>query len=126
MTYNNAVFSEEDIASLSNIGDSRKKALGSKTGRFGVGFNACYHITDLPSFVSSHHLVFLDPQAKHLPDVTAANPGAIDCTACDENDRFRNITFGGAKVRNTIDIRYEMGQVHARDIRFHSFAVRPV
>ena len=45
-----------------------------KTGRFGVGFNSVYHLTDLPSFVSGDKLVFFDPHANHLP-VSAANPG---------------------------------------------------
>lgn len=32
-------------------------------GRFGVGFNAVYHLTDLPSFVSGSSLVLFDPRA---------------------------------------------------------------
>jgi hypothetical protein len=35
--------------------------------RFGLGFNAVYHLTDLPSFVSGQHLVLFDPHAKYLP-----------------------------------------------------------
>lgn len=31
----------------------------AQTGRFGIGFNSVYHITDLPSFVSGRHLVIL-------------------------------------------------------------------
>lgn len=30
-----------------------------QTGRFGIGFNSVYHITDLPSFVTGRHLVIL-------------------------------------------------------------------
>jgi sacsin len=36
----------------------------AKIGRFGIGFNAVYHWTDLPSFVSTNFLVMLDPQAR--------------------------------------------------------------
>jgi hypothetical protein len=51
--------------------------------RFGLGFNAVYHLTDLPSFVSGQHLVLFDPHAKYLPgeaglsqvDSSAAQPG---------------------------------------------------
>ena len=32
-----------------------------KTGKFGLGFNSIYHITDCPHFVSGGHCTFLDP-----------------------------------------------------------------
>ena len=35
----------------------------------------CYHLTDLPSFVSSQHLVIFDPHARYLPGASAAQPG---------------------------------------------------
>ncbi len=31
------------------------------TGRFGIGFNSVYHVTDIPSFISGSQLAFLDP-----------------------------------------------------------------
>ncbi len=31
------------------------------TGRFGIGFNSVYHVTDIPSFISGTQLAFLDP-----------------------------------------------------------------
>ena len=53
LAYNDGkVFSEDDYASISSLGNSVKKDQKGKTGRFGVGFNAAYHLTDLPSFVS--------------------------------------------------------------------------
>lgn len=36
-------------------------------GRFGLGFNAVYHFTDVPSFVSGDHVVMFDPHARYLP-----------------------------------------------------------
>ena len=45
------------------------------TGRFGLGFNAVYHFTDLPSFVSGEHVVFLDPHLGFVPGATASRPG---------------------------------------------------
>eukprot|EP00658_Telonema_sp_P-2_P023523 TRINITY_DN19433_c0_g1_i2.p1 TRINITY_DN19433_c0_g1~~TRINITY_DN19433_c0_g1_i2.p1 ORF type:complete len:366 (+),score=94.79 TRINITY_DN19433_c0_g1_i2:293-1390(+) len=74
--FNDAIFTETDFTSIQHIGDSRKKESVVKTGRFGVGFNSVYHLTDLPSFVSGERLVFFDPHAKFLP-VTAANPGKM-------------------------------------------------
>lgn len=64
LVYNDAVFTENDFESIQRIGDSLKKTddQKSKIGRFGIGFNSVYHITDLPSFISSSYLVMLDPQ----------------------------------------------------------------
>ena len=44
-------------------------------GRFGLGFNAVYHFTDVPAFVSGEHLVFFDPHAGYLPGATPSHPG---------------------------------------------------
>jgi sacsin len=71
LAYNSAVFTERDFQSIQRIGDSLKKTAddANKIGRFGIGFNAVYHLTDLPSFVSAGRLVMLDPQARFLPNV---------------------------------------------------------
>eukprot|EP00884_Botryococcus_braunii_P020225 jgi/Botrbrau1/6887/Bobra.67_3s0006.1 len=73
--YNDSEFQESDFESISNIGDSVKRGKAGKTGRFGVGFNSCYHMTDLPTFVSGRHLVMFDPHCAFLPNVSASNPG---------------------------------------------------
>lgn len=54
LAYNSAPFTDVDFASIQRIGDSLKKAesKGGKTGRFGVGFNSVYHLTDLPAYAS--------------------------------------------------------------------------
>eukprot|EP00882_Tetradesmus_deserticola_P024408 GHRQ01026674.1.p2 GENE.GHRQ01026674.1~~GHRQ01026674.1.p2 ORF type:complete len:133 (+),score=37.97 GHRQ01026674.1:235-633(+) len=57
LSFNDGVFNEKDFESISRIGDSKKREQLGKTGRFGVGFNAIYHLTDVPSFVSGEHLV---------------------------------------------------------------------
>ncbi|XP_057477891.1 uncharacterized protein LOC130765480 [Actinidia eriantha] len=75
LAYNNAQFTEEDFVSISRIGGSTKHAQAWKTGRFGVGFNSVYHLTDLPSFVSGKYVVLFDPQGVYLPNVSLANPG---------------------------------------------------
>jgi sacsin len=46
--YNSGVFEEKDFESIRRLGSSRKKNELGKTGRFGIGFNSIYHITDLP------------------------------------------------------------------------------
>lgn len=56
--------SAQDFDSISRIGDSGKREEAGKTGRFGIGFNSCYHLTDLPCFVSGAHLVMFDPHCR--------------------------------------------------------------
>ncbi|RAL41091.1 hypothetical protein DM860_008789 [Cuscuta australis] len=75
VAFNDAVFTEEDFLSISRVGGSAKRSQSWKTGRFGVGFNSVYHLTDLPSFVSGKYVVLFDPQGVYLPNVSAANPG---------------------------------------------------
>jgi sacsin len=75
LCYNDAEFSEQDFVSIQNIGNSEKKQAVAKTGRFGLGFNAVYHFTDVPSFVSGRYVVYFDPHATTLPNINASNPG---------------------------------------------------
>ncbi|CAG8761819.1 8789_t:CDS:2, partial [Racocetra fulgida] len=39
----------------------------TKIGKHGLGFNSCYHFTDVPSFISGDCVAFLDPHQKYLP-----------------------------------------------------------
>lgn len=79
LCYNDAQFSEVDFQSIQRIGDSLKKedSKGTKTGRFGVGFNSVYHLTEVPMFASERFVVMFDPQATYLPNVNPANPGKM-------------------------------------------------
>lgn len=80
--HNDAQFTEADFDSIRHIGDSLKKGQTGKTGRYGLGFNSVYHLTDLPAFVSGKYLVLFDPHCSILPNASAANPGKrIDFTA---------------------------------------------
>ncbi|KAK7349013.1 hypothetical protein VNO80_23837 [Phaseolus coccineus] len=91
LAYNDAVFTEDDFVSISKIGGSAKHGQASKTGRFGVGFNSVYHLTDLPSFVSGKYVVLFDPQGAYLPRVSAANPGKrIDFTGSSALSFYRD------------------------------------
>ena len=73
------MFKPDDFKSIQRIGDSLKKVqeTSNKIGRFGIGFNSVYHLTELPSFVSDSFLVMLDPSAAYLPDVNPSDPGKI-------------------------------------------------
>ncbi|XP_028971468.2 sacsin isoform X2 [Esox lucius] len=62
--FNNAEFTAEDWQGIQTTGRSVKRKDPNKVGRFGIGFNSVYHITDVPSIFSSKYLGFLDPQEK--------------------------------------------------------------
>ena len=59
--YNDKKFSEKDFKNILDLGGETKKTDSSKIGRFGLGFNTVYNLTDVPSFVSSNYLHILDP-----------------------------------------------------------------
>ena len=73
--HNNAVFSPHDFRNLCRIGQGSKLDCLGKTGKFGLGFNAVYHFTDVPSFVSGEYLVWFDPHAAYLPGASVQHPG---------------------------------------------------
>ena len=58
---NESVFSSRDFQSIQHIGESNKTESGPKTGRFGLGFNTCYNVTDYPSFITGEYIVCFDP-----------------------------------------------------------------
>ena len=62
LCYNDALFREADFASIQRLGDSAKRSDATKTGRFGIGFNSVYHLTEVPSFASGSKVVWFDPQ----------------------------------------------------------------
>ncbi|GES91935.1 sacsin isoform X1 [Rhizophagus clarus] len=65
--YNDAEFSPEDFQSLIKLGVGGKSHDDTKIGKFGIGFNCAFHVTDLPSLVSGRYIAFLDPNARYLP-----------------------------------------------------------
>lgn len=77
LVYNDSTFTERDFESLQRLGESLKRGEAGKTGKFGIGFNSVYHVTELPSFASGSKVVFLDPQARFVPSVDPSNPGKM-------------------------------------------------
>ena len=85
--YNNKPFTEADIQGIQNLGEGSKGDDPNKTGQYGVGFNAVYHLTDVPSFVSNGEeigdvLCVFDPHCKYVPGANPREPGRM----------FRNTT----------------------------------
>jgi sacsin len=67
---NDQRFSEQDIEGICRIGEGSKLESARKTGRFGLGFNTVYNITDCPSFLTNDSIYCFDP---HQNAVASAN-----------------------------------------------------
>ena len=76
VAYNNATFSDQDFDNICELAAETKMSDPLKTGRFGVGFCACYSLTDVPSFISRHYFTIFDPHTKYLGERVSHNePG---------------------------------------------------
>ncbi|TDL27706.1 hypothetical protein BD410DRAFT_325666 [Rickenella mellea] len=58
---NNELFKADDWKAIRAINDSSKAGDETTTGKFGLGFRSCYHITDTPQILSGPQLYMLDP-----------------------------------------------------------------
>ena len=80
--YNNKPFARADIEGIQNLGEGSKGNDPNKTGQYGVGFNAVYHLTDVPSFMSSGEeigdvLCVFDPHCRYVPGANPQEPGRM-------------------------------------------------
>ena len=80
--YNNKPFTYSDIEGIQNLGEGSKGDDPNKTGQYGVGFNAVYHLTDAPSFISKGEdigdvLCVFDPNCKYAPGASPDEPGRM-------------------------------------------------
>lgn len=74
--FNDCAFTEEDIEGIQRLGIGGKMNNPEKTGKYGIGFNAVYHVTDCPSFITNGELLcVLDPHARYAPNATLEFPG---------------------------------------------------
>ena len=85
--YNNRPFTDKDIEGIQNLGRGSKSDDPSLTGQYGIGFNAVYHLTDCPSFLSDNKtLCVLDPQCRYVRGATKERPGRL----YDTDEKFWN------------------------------------
>ncbi|KAK7495449.1 hypothetical protein BaRGS_00013388 [Batillaria attramentaria] len=78
--YNNRSFTSQDMEGIHNLGRGSKGSDLLKTGQYGVGFNAVYHITDTPSFWTIEDntkkvICVFDPTCRYLPNLDSSEPG---------------------------------------------------
>ena len=64
--YSNSTFTDSDLDNIIRLGGAAKQMDATKIGRFGLGFNVVYNLTDVPSFVTGNVIVFFDPHTTHL------------------------------------------------------------
>ncbi|KAF6714540.1 Sacsin [Oryzias melastigma] len=64
--FNNKQFTTEDWENVVKVGSASKETKVEKIGKFGLGFNTVYHVTDVPSILSGSKLLILDPNVTHL------------------------------------------------------------
>ncbi len=75
LVWNNSTFKQTDIQNIQKLGDSQKAEVPSKIGRFGLGFNCCYNVTDHPLLLTGDSLFLFDPH-KSADDYTGlTKPG---------------------------------------------------
>ena len=120
--YNDSVFKDEDFDNIIKLNGATKMEKEDKIGAFGLGFNAVYNMTDVPSILSQDTLVMLDPHLKFLggviddkskpglrvnmkrgtklrkkyPDQFAPWRGVCGCNFLPESE---NVTFNGTLFR---------------------------
>ncbi|XP_014187827.2 sacsin [Haplochromis burtoni] len=65
--FNNKVFSDADIKGIQRLGEGGKHSTPGKIGKYGVGFNSVYHLTDCPSILTGDEVLCIsDPNQKYI------------------------------------------------------------
>ena len=78
LVWNDSVFTEKDLEGIQSLGLGSKRSDSETIGQYGIGFNAVYHLTDCPSFVTGGNtLCILDPHMRYVPHATDRYPGAM-------------------------------------------------
>ena len=89
IVHNNATFSDEDFDNICQVAGEIKKRDPFKIGRFGVGFCATYHLTDLPSFISRRYFTIFDSHTTYLGDRVSANAPGMTLDLIENQDSLQ-------------------------------------
>ena len=84
IVHNNKTFSDDDFKNITKLAGATKKDRVFKIGKFGVGFCAVYHMTDVPSFITRDYMYIFDPTLSYLKKEVKnpARPGKKTKFAC--------------------------------------------
>ena len=97
--YNNSFFTEDDFKGIQNLGIGSKSDDPLKTGQYGIGFNAVYHLTDVPSFLSkapgqSGDLCIFDPLLKSIGSHISEECPGLRCDVAEMMSNFEEVLSG--------------------------------
>ena len=77
LVWNSSVFKPSDLEGIQKLGFGGKRSDAETIGQYGIGFNAVYHLTDCPSFVSNGEtMCIFDPHCKYAPGANEIKPGS--------------------------------------------------
>lgn len=78
LIWNNSTFDDKDLKGIQKLGLGSKRKDCETIGQYGIGFNAVYHLTDCPSFVTGRDILcVLDPHCHFIPGATSKAPGRM-------------------------------------------------
>ena len=97
IVHNNKTFSDDDFSNITKLAAATKQGKVLKIGKFGIGFCSVYHMTDVPSFISSDKLFIFDPTLRYLRKEikNPAQPG--------KKTTFTNIIISGSDQLSPYD-----------------------
>ncbi|XP_047458018.1 sacsin-like [Mugil cephalus] len=85
--FNNKVFSDADLNGIQQLGEGGKHNSPGKIGKYGVGFNSVYHLTDCPSILTGDQILCIsDPNQKYIESHSDKPPAGIGYNL---DDRFK-------------------------------------
>ena len=106
---NNGKFTNNDLEAIQKLGEGNKSRDRLKTGRYGVGFNAVYNITDCPSLhvqlQDKAYLCIFDPHLHYNIGGTTEKPGRridSDVIKKDYGDMYEAHLLTGNNMPNTL------------------------
>ena len=106
---NNGKFTENDLDATQKLGEGNKSRDRLKTGRYGVGFNAAYNITDCPTLhvclKEKAYLCIFDPNLHYINGGTVEKPGRrVDSAIIKEvyEDIYEAHLLNGNNLPNTL------------------------
>ncbi|MDB6175512.1 MAG: hypothetical protein JWL59_4823 [Chthoniobacteraceae bacterium] len=92
---NDKTFSPEDLENIQRLADSEKIEAAGKTGRFGLGFNSVYNLTDFPLLLTGNDLCLFDPCATIVGRGDSGEKWRLDDEVVKENSQFLDLFIPG-------------------------------
>ncbi|XP_062258329.1 sacsin [Platichthys flesus] len=118
--FNNKVFSDADLAGIQHLGEGGKQNTPGKTGKYGVGFNSVYHLTDCPSILTGDKsLLIFDPNQKYIESSSDKPPPGIGFNLADE---FKNMIMDVYKSFLPDDFSLKDGTMFRLPLRIGTMA----